>query len=238
MKKTIFNIILLVTTASLISCTQTPKVLLIVGGHDYDTTEFFQMFYSMEGIAFDSASHPGVMKILQSEEVDSYDMLLFYDFIPDMPLKDSAVFINLSKQGIPMLFLHHALATFQGWEGYQEMVGGKYVMPGFTTDTTLLSDYKHDIDLRIKVMDQVHPVTKEINEFVIHDEGYSNIRMQEGIHPLLGTSHPDCAPLTGWVNHYNQSTCLYLMFGHDKHAYANASFQQLLQNSIHWLTNL
>ena len=237
MKKVIFKVILLITTASLIGCTQTPKVLLVVGGHDYDTTEFFHMFHSMEGIAFDSVSHPVAMKLLQSEEIDSYDLLLFYDFIPDMPLQDSTVFINLSKQGKPMLFLHHALATFQGWEGYHQMVGGRYVMPGFTTDTALFSDYKHDLDLRIEVMDQIHPVTKELKEFVIHDEGYSNIQMQEGIHPLLGTNHPDCAPLVGWVNHYNRSTCLYLMFGHDKYAYANGSFQQLLQNSIHWLTN-
>lgn len=238
MQKIIFKIILLITTGSLIGCTQTPKVLLIVGGHDYDTTEFFQMFHSMEGIAFDSVSHPAAMKLLQSEEVDSYDLLLFYDFIPDMPLKDSIVFLSLSQQGKPMLFLHHALCTFQKWDGYQQMVGGRYVMPGFTIDTTLLSNYKHDIDLRIEVMDLVHPVTKELKEFVIHDEGLSNIQIQEGIHPLLGTNHPDCAPLVGWVNHYNQSTCLYLMFGHDKYAYANESFQQLLHNSIHWLTSL
>ncbi|MCK5137425.1 MAG: ThuA domain-containing protein [Bacteroidales bacterium] len=235
MKKTIFKVVLLITTVSLISCTQTPKVLLIVGGHSYDTTEFFHMFHSMEGIEFDSVSHPGAMKLLQSEEVDSYDLLLFYDFIPDLPERDSGIFLRLTGQGIPMLFLHHAICTFQEWDGYMEMVGGRYVMPRFSSDTSLFSDYRHDIDLHIEVVNSGHPVTKGVVDFNIHDEGYSNITVVDGVTPLLKTEHPDCSPLVGWVHSHNQSTIVYLMLGHDKIAYRNSSFKQLLNNSIRWL---
>ena len=85
--------------------------------------------------------------------------------------------------------------------------------------------------------DPLHPVNEGISDFTIHDEGYSNIQINEGIHPLLSTRHPDCAPLVGWVNQAGNSTCVYLMMGHDKHAYGNESFQHLVQNAIHWLSD-
>jgi hypothetical protein len=138
---------------------------------------------------------------------------------------------------MPMIFMHHALCSFQQWEGYQKMVGGKYVKPGFHPDSSLHSGYAHDVDLMIEVLDPSHPVTRGIDEFVIHDEGYYNIQINPGVRPLLGTSHAQCAPLVAWENQWHKSTCLYLMFGHDKQAYSNDHFKLLLSNSIQWLSN-
>jgi len=230
-----FYIVSLFAIINFSGCNKPRHVLVITGGHAYDTTEFFEMFTAMEGIFFDSISHPAVTGLLNSERVHSYDLLLFYDFRPDPPLEDTTIYLQLARQGIPMLFLHHAVCSFQRWDGYRKMVGGRYVMPGYTSDTSLLSDYRHDLILRIEVLDRNHPVNSGVNDFTIHDEGYTNIQVEEGIHPLLGTSHPDCHPLVGWVNRHEQSTCLYLMMGHDKNAYQNETFQQLLENSIRWL---
>lgn len=238
MKKYIFRILIILAVAGLISCKQNPKVLLIVGGHTYDTTEFYEMFHSMEGIKFDSVSYPQAKNLLRSNKTDEYDLLLFYDFIPDLPLNDSNVFIRLTEQGKPMLFLHHAICTFQDWDGYKEIIGGKYLMPEYHTDTSIHSGYRHGIDLPITIVDRSHPVTNGIEDFIIHDEGYSNILISSDVHPLFESSHPDCSPLVGWVNQANHSTCLYLMFGHDKHAYNNESLHQILNNAIHWLADL
>jgi hypothetical protein len=217
-------------------CSKSTEILVITGGHAYDTTEFFEMFHSLEGISFDSVSHPAALRLLSASEVGKYDLLLFYDYLPDMSLTDSAVFQDLTQQGMPMIFMHHALCTFQGWEGYHQMVGGKYVMPGYNLDSSLHTGYAHDLDLKIEVLDRSHPVTRGIDEFVIHDEGYYNIQINQKIHPLLGTSHQHCAPQVAWINQYQQSTCLYLMFGHDKQAYVNEHLKLLLQNSIQWLS--
>lgn len=216
-------------------CNKPVSVLLVVGGHSYDTVEFYEMFRSLEGITFDSVYHPEAAEWLAPDRVDDYELVAFYDFIPGMELKDSSVYRNLTRAGIPLLFLHHALGTFQQWEGYEAMVGGKYVMPQFTTDSASHSDFKHDIDLQIEILDPDHPVVKGIDNFTIHDEGYSNIRIGQNVQPLFGTDHPDCSTPLGWVNQRDLSTCIYLMFGHDKHAYENESFRQILENSIHWL---
>ena len=136
-----------------------------------------------------------------------------------------------------MIFMHHALCTFQQWDGYQQMVGGKYVMPAYHPDSSLHSGYAHDLDLKIKVLDHSHPITRGIGEFLIHDEGYYNIQINKEAQPLLGTTHQFCAPQVAWINQCQQSTCLYLMFGHDKQAYSNEHLKLLLQNSIQWLSN-
>jgi len=219
-------------------CGKPVSILLITGGHAYDTTEFYDTFRDLDGIEFDSVSYPGALDVLASDKIDAYDLLLFYDFLPGMELEDTAIFTRLTSQGKPMFFLHHALATFQEWDGYKTMVGGRYMMPRFGWDSTLLSDFKHDIDLEIEVLDPDHPVTRGVDNFVIRDEGYSNIQINEGIHPLLGTNHPDASPLVAWVNNHDQSTIIYMMLGHDKHAYGNESFHLLLSNSIQWLGSL
>ena len=219
------------------SCSKSPQILVITGGHAYDTTEFIEMFNSLGGFRFDSVSYPRALELLASPKVGQYDLLLFYDYMPDMPLADSAIFQDLTQEGMPMIFMHHALCTFQQWEGYARMVGGKYVMPGYDPDSSLYSGYAHDLELAIEVLDPSHPVTRGIEEFSIHDEGYYNIQIQPEAHPLLGTSHPNCSSWVAWEHRANNSTCLYLMFGHDKLAYRNEHFKQVLQNSIQYLSN-
>jgi len=224
--------------AGLVSgCNRTIPVLVITGGHAFDTVEFFGTFDALEGIEMDSVYYPESIEILRSGAIEAYDVLVFYDFIPDMPEEDSSVYRELTRRGKPMLFLHHSLCSFQKWEGYMEMVGGRYNMPGFSGDSSLISDYRHDIDISVEVADRTHPVTRGMDHFVIHDEGYSNITILPGITPLLRTEHPACAPILGWVNTRDESTVIYLMLGHDRHAYRDPAFRQLLQQSILWLAD-
>ena len=229
---------LIITTLFIAGCKDPASVLLVTGGHGFDTLEFFQLFSAMDDYEFDSVSHPDALELLASERAESYDLIIFYDFIPDMEQKDSIIFLNLAQKGQSMLFLHHSLCSFQKWDGYEKLVGGKYVMPAFSEDTASFSDYRHDIDLAVEILDPSHPVTRGIENFSIHDEGYSNIRTNDNIQPLFGTTHNDCSPLVGWVNRFDQSTCIYLMFGHDKQAYTNDSFNEILKNSINWLSTL
>jgi len=235
MKKLLY-LILIVSVALLAGCKQSSKVLVVVGGHAYDTLEFFQMFNALDRVEFDSISHPRAMDLLASEQTLSYDVLVFYDFIPPMELEDSVVYQNLTRKGMPLLFLHHSLCNFQQWEGFGQMVGGKYVMPDFGNDSVNFSDYAHDLELEVQVLDPDHPIARGIEDFHIHDEGYSNIRISADIHPLFGTPHPQCSPMMGWIHPCQSSTIVYLMFGHDRHAYENESLRQILANSINWLS--
>jgi len=228
-------VVVIILTVLFTGCQKTVSVLVVAGGHDFDTTEFFEMFRSLEGIRTDSVFHPEAMDVLYSEQVENYDVIAFYDFIPGLPQQDSAIFLNLVHKGIPMLFLHHSICTFQQWDGYMKMVGGRYVIPEYETDTSLHSDYRHDISMAVQVVDPGHPVTLGMEDFTIYDEGYSNIIVLPGVTPLLQTGHPDASPLIGWAHKAGQSNIVYLMPGHDKHAYENPAYRRLLSQSILWL---
>ena len=239
MKKRVHKFLFITILALIIlaGCDRPARILVVTGGHAFDTVEFFDLFSSLENTLFDTVSHPRALELLASNKIDRYQVLVFYDYLPEMQLSDSIIFRGLSQKGISMLFLHHALCNFQQWDGYSQMVGGKYIIPEFEPDSTLHSNYRHDMDIQVTVLDPNHPVTAGVDNFVIHDEDYSNIRVNKDVIPLLGTSNPDCAPLLGWVNQYQRSTCLYLMLGHDRQAYTNENLRLLLNNSIQWLSH-
>jgi len=225
----------LLTLIMAVSCNKPLCVLVVSGGHSYDTAEFYDLFRSLEGIRFDSVSHPDALEFLGSGKVEEYDAVVFYDYVPGMPASDSLVYIDLGKSGIPMLFLHHSICNSQQWDGFMQVAGGKYIIPDFGADSSLLSSYKHDIDLEVSVEDALHPVTNGMDGFTIHDEGYSNLVVMEGVTPLLTTDHPECHPLVGWTHRYKDSRVVYLLFGHDRQAYENPAFRELIRNSLLWL---
>ena len=225
----------LVLSLMLMGCQKPVQVLIVAGGHDFDTLEFFETFRNLEGVQTDSAFYPEAKELFTSEEIESYDVLVFYDFLPGMSPADSTLFLDLTGNGTPLLFLHHALGTSQQWEGYKHMVGGRYVMPRSVPDSTRWSDFKHDIDMRVEIVDPEHPVTLGMEDFTIHDEGYSNLTVLPGVTPLLRTDHADSHPLLGWTHQYGESRIVYLMLGHDRHAYAHPSFTTLMTQTIHWL---
>ena len=133
-----------------------------------------------------------------------------------------------------MVFMHHSLASHPEWPEYVQLIGGKYNLPNHTADTSLRSDYKHDIVLQVRVVDKSHPVTEGLQDFEILDEGYSNTLQLPGVHYLLETSHPDCDRYIAWTHSVRNSEVVYLMGGHDKHAYENPSFRKLLLNAINY----
>ena len=110
-------------------------------------------------------------------------------------------------------------------------------MPEYGADSTLHSDYAHDLKLEIHISDPDHPLTRGMTDFTIFDEGYSHIRVSGDITPLLECEHPESSPVMGWEHVYGNSRVVYLMPGHDRHAYENPAFVQLVDNSIRWLTN-
>ncbi|MCK5464654.1 MAG: ThuA domain-containing protein, partial [Bacteroidales bacterium] len=86
----------------------------------------------------------------------------------------------------------------------------------------------------VRVIDKSHPVTAGLEDFEILDEGYSNTTQLPGMQNLLETSHPDCDRYIGWTHSVNNSKVVYLMGGHDKHAFEHPFFRKLVSNAINY----
>ncbi len=206
--------------------------MVVAGGHSFDTVEFVDMFKSFSKYTFDTIMQPRANRMIAEGRVGEYDLIVFYDMWPEIDSVTKAAYYNLLGSGKGMVFLHHSLASYQDWPEFQNITGGRYISQEASIDSGSWSTYKHDLDLEIKVTRSDHPVTRNVNDFTIHDEAYGNIFMKSDAMVVLTTDHPDCYKNVGWVNTYGNSMIVYLMPGHDKNAYANEQYRSLLRNSM------
>ncbi len=211
------------------------RVLLITGGHGFEEESFYDVFDAMQNITYDTAVQPQANVLIASPDVDEYDVLVFYDMFDTIAPAQQKVYIDLLHQGKAMIFMHHALVSYQNWEEFKHIVGGKYYEnPGVVQGDTIRSNYEHDVSIPVKVADKTHPVTAGIPDFDIFDETYGHCEILPTVKPLLSTTHPKSMPYLAWINRYGNSEVLYIQLGHGPEAYRNPHYRQLLQQAIEW----
>jgi uncharacterized protein len=217
---------------------QNRSLLIIAGGHSFDTIAFFKIFDQMEGVGYDFLIQPEANRFLAITEEIPYDVLLFYDMWQPITEEEKAAYIRLTETGKPMIFMHHSLVSYQEWPEFEQIIGGRYaenkrkeLWPEHE-----LSTYKHDVWVDVQIVEASHPVTAGLRSFRIFDEVYGNYRVGEKVRPLLKTSHPESTPVIAWENKYNNSTIIYLQPGHGADAYQSTEFRQLISQSIKYLT--
>jgi len=172
------------------------SVLVISGGHNYDTTEFEHMFKSMPGITPVFALKPDAWDLLGEESY--YDVLVFYDMYQEISQEDKEKFLKEFEKGTGIVFMHHSSGSHQDWPEYSNLVGGKIYLKKYTEDTSKVLGYTHDINIKVSVLDKSHPVTRNMEDFEVTDEGYTNMEHQPGLNYLLQTDHPQCDRYVGW----------------------------------------
>lgn len=232
-RRRVFLGILLFLLVNVVS-PQSSKLLIVSGGKTVDKENFLKLF---ENYSFDTISKPFAFQIFDIERINNYKAIIFYDTYQPITNDQKEAFLNIFKEGIGVLFLHHSLVSHQEWDEYEKIVGGRYFHQPWIDNGNKYgpSTYRHDQDFLIRVVDQSHPVTKGIDDFQIHDETYLNYRVQKYVVSLLKTDYRESGELLGWTHNYKKSKVVYLMSGHDKNAFNNSSFKKLVKNSLSYL---
>jgi hypothetical protein len=137
-----------------------------------------------------------------------------------------------------MLFLHHALVSYQAWDEFEEIIGGRYYDSGRYKKTPEkgFSTYRHDTDIAVKLLAPDHPVASGLTDFTLFDEVYGNTWVSPDVTPLLGTDHPESTEIIGWEHTYAASKIIYLQPGHGKTSYENPNYRKLLYHAIMYLS--
>ncbi len=213
----------------LASCqTKSPvKVLVVTGGHAYDTANFVKMFSQMESVNFDTLIQPSANLLYNSPEIEQYDALVFYDMFQQITEEQKTSFINLLEKGKGVVFLHHSIGSYQDWDEYIQILGGRYDLDS--------SGYQEGIDIDVEVVNPKNPVTKGLANYSVHDESYYDTRVLPSVNPILRTSHEKSDEFLGWTNKYANSKIVYLQSGHDNNAYSNQSYRQMVEQAIAWV---
>lgn len=207
------------------------RILIITGGHDFEREPFFEIFKEMPGVSYREVIQPEANELWDSTLMDQFDVLVFYDMYQEIDKEQKAAFIKLLEKGKGLVFLHHSLASFQAWDEYERIIGGRYVESGSDEER---STYQHDVEVDVQIADHMHPIAEGLNNFLIHDEVYGNFRVLPTVHPILKTTHPESGELIGWTNRYGNSRIVYIQLGHDHYAYENPNYRRLLKQAIDW----
>ncbi len=231
MKSAIF--ILMLIFAKIVIASDNIKILIITGGHAFEREPFYHMFTDMAKVDWDSLSHPNANAVYGSPPAKEYDVLVFYDMNQDITAEQKQAFLDMVKKGKGLLFLHHSLASYQEWDEFLQVLGGRYWLK--PEDKSKASTFEHDLDIPVQIVAADHPVTRSLKDFVIHDEAYGNFQVLPQVTPLLKTRHPKSGEIIGWANSYGTSRIVYLQLGHDHYAYENGNYRRLVRNAIFWV---
>lgn len=210
-------------------------ILIITGGHGFKEAPFYHMFDSMGDISYDKLAQPRANELIASPEVDRYDALVFYDMYDSISPQQKQAYLQLLQKGKAMIFLHHSLVSYQHWDEFQRIIGGRYYEKAtLVNGDTLRSTYQHDVIIPVKIENRQHPVTRGLQDFDIYDEVYGGFGTQPGIQPLLSTTHPGSSRYIAWINPYERTDVLFIQLGHGPEAFGNRNYRQLLRQGIEW----
>lgn len=233
MKRTLLT--LLFSCFILLASLAQTNILIITGGHDFEKESFYELFDSFPNLTYDTLIQPAGNEILGSSKINQYDALVYYDMFQQLTKDQKTDMINLLEKGKGIVFLHHALVSYQDWPEFQNIIGGKYLLSEVNGHPK--STYKHDVNIPIEIVDHNHPITSGLDNFQIRDEVYGDFLVNSNVTPLLKTNHPLSTELIGWCHTYSNSKIVYLQSGHDHHAFENRNFRKLLINAIHWVSS-
>jgi type 1 glutamine amidotransferase len=210
------------------------RVLVVTGGHEFESPQFFKLFQDNTNITFKAVEHPKAHDYFKPEHAGEYDVVVLYDMWQPITPEAQSNFVALIRSGKGLVAMHHCLAGYQNWPEYEKIIGGKY-HDGKWKDGAVekpSSTYKHDVDFTVSVTP--HPVTRGLQDFRIHDETYGLTTVVPGVTPLLTTGEPTSSGTIGWAHNYGRARVFYFALGHDHQAYENPGLQRILSQAIEW----
>jgi uncharacterized protein len=213
------------------------KVLLVTGGHDFQTNQFLAMFAADPGVSVRQVNHPRAHEWFRAARASEYDVMVFYDMWQEIGPEARRDLLERVREGKGLVALHHALASYQDWDDYARLIGGRYHLAKRIENGVEIpgSTYLHDVTFQVRIAAPDHPVTRGIRDFTIHDETYGGFEVKAGVTPLLETDEQTSGPILAWARQEVRGRVVYLQLGHDHHAYEHPAFRQLVAQAIRWV---
>jgi len=209
------------------------RILIVTGGHDFDRELFFRMFDSLENISYKELKHPEANLQLGQIDPTTYDAVVFYDMPKSISEAEKESYHKLLKLGKGLVFLHHSLASYQDWDEYVTIIGGKYHEEQNSPHS---STYQHNVTFPLMIKNTKSPVTKGIDDFEILDEVYGNTEVLPKVTVLLTTNNPKSSAIIGWTHTKEKSRIVYIQPGHDYHSWTNPNYQQIVRQAIEFVS--
>ena len=256
----------------------TVRATVLSGGHPFVAPAFEELLQSLEPLAGVVCHHvpwPDALHVFEPGGLDDTDVLVTYDMpglafrpgaLPGLTEPPAAVvdgWERLLAAGVPVVALHHSIASWPAWARFADIVGGRfhYVAAELHGRQWPDSGYRHEVSQRLTMAAPDHPVCQGLPpSFELTDETYlcpvfddavvalvisdapktadefysSTLAVKGQLHSREGWSHPEGSALAAWTHTVGRSTVVYIQPGDNPTAYGNPYYRQLLANSITW----
>jgi type 1 glutamine amidotransferase len=204
------------------------RVLVVTGGHDYDT-DFYTLFEG-DWLTWSHAVSSG--EAYAGDIRDRYDVLVLYDMTSELgetERRNLRTFVE-SRKGV--VAIHHAIVNYgPAWEWWwRDVIAGRYILeeggPG-------PSSYKHDVELFVRsVVD--HPITRDLGPIRLVDETYKDLWISPDVKVLLEVDEETADGPVAWISPYDKSRVVYIQLGHDRRAHRHPAYRELVKRAILW----
>jgi hypothetical protein len=179
-------------------------VAVLTGGHPFEHAAFFAMIAALPAIRFREICQPQATDLLAARKLRA-DVILAYDMPgivfhgndpPSLPAPPAALPTAMEwllEVGQPFVFLHHAIASWPAWEGFADLVGGRFhEAPGTLRGRSWPdSGWRPDVRQTLRVIKPDHPICRGLPEsFEIRDETYQCPIFEDEVIPLLLSDAP------------------------------------------------
>ncbi|HUW01198.1 MAG TPA: ThuA domain-containing protein [Acidimicrobiales bacterium] len=136
-------------------------------------------------------------------------------------------FAEWIRRGHPVLALHSALVSFDDWDEWGDLIGGRWDW----------NASHHPPVGPVEVhCDPTHPVTRGLGDFTVTDESYVDLDVRDG-NTLVATSattsggpQPAC-----WLREVDGSRVAVSALGHDTESLDQPTHRALLARLVDWL---
>ena len=211
------------------------RILVVTGGHDYEKEPFDAMFKALDGIALETAEQKETSEAYD-RDLSKYDVLVLYDMVQKITDAQKKSFLKFLESGKGLVVLHHALGSYQDWEDYKKIVGGKFYTADREEDGEKhsVSGYTHDVKVRVNFADRRHPIVQGLSAFDIMDEVYNKYYVSPDVKPLLTVDHPLSDKVIGWTHLCGKAPVAYILLGHGATAFKDPDYRKLVSNAIAW----
>lgn len=253
------------------------KVFAAVKGHAFDRNAFEAMLRAC-GAEPTIVDQPAASTMIANGLVDDYDAVVLHDMwgldfrapreARPAPIEPDTALVRgwgrLLEKGIGVIALHHAIASWPSWEGYAQMLGGRFLYRDAVLGGTLRQDSGYLPDARYEAAVADHPVTQGLPpRFALDDELYAMEYLDApGTEPLLtlaseiensrfisaknavrridgaAWSPPSRSPLLGWAKTAGNSRVVYLQPGDSAATFEDPNYRTLVTNALAWTTAL
>lgn len=211
------------------------KVVIVVGGHGYDTDRFHEAWGGHPDIACTVREGEPYSLFDDIEDFD-YDVILMYNFSSGITDEQKANFLTLLEKGVGLVVWHHALANCQNWPEFEKIAGCRFWLEdGVQNGREVKRGSTGFARMKMEIVAPNHPITKGMTAFEIDDETYSGQTFAKGIQVLVATDHPQSDRAIAWAHPYSSARVFGFQGGHDPRAWTNPGHRRLLSNGIRWV---